>query len=589
MSAEDELPTVPGYEVLSRLGSGGMAHVYLAIQEGIDRRVALKFLSVDRTDPAAYEQFKARFYREARTIGNLNHPGITTVHQFGEHDGRLFLAMEYLAGGDLDGRIRSGAVAPDQCVRWLRDIAEALAQAHEAGVVHRDIKPENLLFDEQGRIKLADFGIARQAEDESNLTKGFVIGTLPYMSPEQMLGSESVDARADLYSLGVLLFEMLTGKQAFPQKQVEAVYLAKLNDPVKLPAELSQYQPLLDKLLAPQPEGRLGDARALISELDKLTRPDTVPTGKPMVNIIIVAAAVVGMLLTVYRLWFASPAGVDAYPVKLSVIPEDSVMYLLPELQVLDKRSRLPAGPYEALAWAQDYEAQRIQFVLPGEELGTATRLRPVRLPEAEEYHHYLDVAADADAERAGAFLSAYPDSPLRDLVRVLARDEALDIPLLEKKAQVGDLAALVTMSEILDQGWAGMAADRQRSMSLARRAADSGYAFAQFHYAIQLLEQGDRLREGTDVLEAAAAQGFFPAQNLLGAGLVEGQWITQDLERGEALLRSAAAQGYREAMYNLSVLLSMGGAERRAEAASLVRRAAELNDPMARSYLEGG
>ncbi len=589
MSGEDELPGVPGYKLLSRLGSGGMAHVYLAIQEGIDRRVALKFLSVDRTDPAAYEQFKTRFYREARTIGNLNHPGITTVHQFGEHEGRLFLAMEYLAGGDLADRIRAGVVAPDECIRWVREIAEALAQAHEAGVVHRDIKPENLLFDEQGRIKLADFGIARRAEDDSSLTKGFVIGTLPYMSPEQMLGSESVDARADLYSLGALFFEMLTGKQAFPQKQVEAVYLAKLNEPVKLPAELARYQPLLDKLLAAQPEARFGDARAFIAELDKLSKPEVAESGRFGVSMVVVAIAAVGLLLTVYRLWFTGPEGSDAYQLKLSVLPEDSSIYLLPELQVLDRRSRLPAGAYEALAWAPAHQARRVRFELPGADDDEAVLLQPVRLPLVEEYHRYLDVAADADAERAEAFLSAYPDSPLRDLVRVLARDEGLDIELLEKKAQVGDLSALVTLSEILDQGWADLAADRQRSMSLARRAADSGYAFAQYHYAIQLLEQGDRVREGTEVLEAAAAQGFFPAQNLLGAGLVEGQWIGQDLERGEALLRSAAAQGYREAMYNLSVLLSMGGAERRAEAASMVRRAAELNDPMARSYLDGG
>jgi serine/threonine protein kinase len=196
---------IPGYTLHRPLGRGGMAVVYLATQDSLNRDVALKILSPS-TDPTAGE----RFLREARIAASLHHPHIVPIHDFGVHEGQAYLAMEYLAGGSV-APLSGERLGPEAALRIVRDIAGALDYAHERGVVHRDIKPDNILRGERGGAVLSDFGIARLIQGESLLTsEGCSVGTPHYMSPEQLRG-EKLDGRSDLYSLGVVLWQLVTG------------------------------------------------------------------------------------------------------------------------------------------------------------------------------------------------------------------------------------------------------------------------------------------------------------------------------------------------------------------------------------------
>ncbi|MBC8875273.1 MAG: protein kinase [Planctomycetes bacterium] len=203
----------PQLEILELLGKGGMGAVYKARQPGLDRLVAVKILPPEvGSDPA----FAERFTREARALAKLSHQNIVSVFDSGEADGQYYFIMEYVDGANLRHVIETGAVKPEEALAIVPQICEALQFAHDAGIVHRDIKPENILVDKQGRVKIADFGLAKllgKAPAEVTLTGSHqVMGTLHYMAPEQMQGAGSVDHRADIYSLGVVFYEMLTGQ-----------------------------------------------------------------------------------------------------------------------------------------------------------------------------------------------------------------------------------------------------------------------------------------------------------------------------------------------------------------------------------------
>ena len=204
---------LPQFEILELLGRGGMGVVYKARQVQLDRLVALKILPpVDALSP----DFVARFTREARALAKLNHPNIVHVHDFGETGGLYYIIMEYVDGANLRQLLQTRKLAPAEALAIVPKICDALEYAHEEGLVHRDIKPENLLIDKKGRVKIADFGLAkllrREPLDMTLTLSGMALGTLRYMAPEQMDKPETVDHRADLYSLGVVIYEMLTGE-----------------------------------------------------------------------------------------------------------------------------------------------------------------------------------------------------------------------------------------------------------------------------------------------------------------------------------------------------------------------------------------
>lgn len=195
----------PQFEILECLGRGGMGVVYKARQKSLNRLVAIKILAPERVkDP----KFAGRFAREAELLAKLNHPHIVTIHDFGETGGLYYLVMEFINGVNLRDLLREGKMAPEQALAIVPPICEALQFAHDHGIVHRDIKPENILLDRDGRVKIADFGIATIAGDASDPS-----GTPAYMAPEQAAHATKIDHRADIYALGVVLYEMLTGER----------------------------------------------------------------------------------------------------------------------------------------------------------------------------------------------------------------------------------------------------------------------------------------------------------------------------------------------------------------------------------------
>src|SRR5689334_9098259 len=203
----------PQLEILECLGRGGMGVVYKARQPKLNRLVALKILPREREQDL---RFAERFLREAQALARLNHPNIVTVYDFGEAGGLYYLLMEFVDGMNLRELLRARPMLPAEALTIVPRICEALQYAHEQGIVHRDIKPENILLDKQGRVKIADFGIAKilgEQQPEVPLTGAQqTIGTPHYMAPEQVEKPASVDHRADIYSLGVVFYEMLTGE-----------------------------------------------------------------------------------------------------------------------------------------------------------------------------------------------------------------------------------------------------------------------------------------------------------------------------------------------------------------------------------------
>jgi len=217
--------TISHYRVLSRLGSGGMGVVYEAQDIRLGRRVALKFLPETM---AQDETALQRFEREARAASSLNHPGICTIYEVEEYDHQPVIVMELLEGKSLKERIREGPISTDEVLEFGTQVADALEAAHAKGIIHRDIKPGNIFIVSSGRVKILDFGLAKvrtaraaeneagevEVEDDSLTQEGVIPGTTPYMSPEQAQ-REEIDARSDLFSLGVVLYELATGQRPF--------------------------------------------------------------------------------------------------------------------------------------------------------------------------------------------------------------------------------------------------------------------------------------------------------------------------------------------------------------------------------------
>ena len=259
------------YAISGPLGSGGMAEVFLARDEELGRDVALKVL---RGAYAADAESAERFRREALSAASLSHPNIVSVFDRGEApDGTSYIAMEYVPGGTLKQRIeRRGPLDPRQALLVAGQIAEALEAAHASGVIHRDIKPQNVLVTASGNVKVTDFGIARAASAASISRTNAVMGTAGYLSPEQALG-RPVDARSDLYSLGVVLYEMLTGEPPFASDNPMAVCMKHVNEAPRPPRERDpqippQTEALVMRLLSKNREDRPQSATELLEDLD---------------------------------------------------------------------------------------------------------------------------------------------------------------------------------------------------------------------------------------------------------------------------------------------------------------------------------
>jgi len=253
---------VPGYRILRRIGEGGMSRVYLAERESDGLQLVLKMLDPRlASDPTS----RARFEREYQIIQRINNEHVVMIFDQGFTASAPWLAMEYFPGGDLQQRIRSG-LGSMSALKILVQIAKALVAIHSAGVVHRDLKPQNIMFRENQRLAILDFGLARELDATSTLTqKGMVMATPLYMSPEQCLG-QLHDERGDLYAAGVILYEMLTGMHVYEGDNASSLAYQHVHGEIpRLPQRLAGYQPLLDRLLAKRPDQRFQSARDLFS------------------------------------------------------------------------------------------------------------------------------------------------------------------------------------------------------------------------------------------------------------------------------------------------------------------------------------
>ncbi len=263
-ATENLPPRFSRYEIIRRLGRGGMATVYLARDPNFEREVAVKVLP---RKALADSRLYQRFLREAQTIASLEHPAIVPVYDFGEENGQPFIVMRYLSGGSLSDRLKAGPLPVEDVVKILKRISGALDAAHAKGIVHRDVKPANILFDQYGEAYLGDFGVARLAETAGVLTGTGAIGTPAYMSPEQIRGGEKIDGRADIYALGIMLFEMLTGRTPFKAETPAQLMMMHLNTPTpSLPKDRSDLSSGINAALiqatAKEPEQRFQNALA---------------------------------------------------------------------------------------------------------------------------------------------------------------------------------------------------------------------------------------------------------------------------------------------------------------------------------------
>lgn len=256
---QSDAPSIKGYRLLHRFSVSDMSSVYLAEPESGGPRVVLKILSRVPDFDDGSDAFD-RFMREYELIASLNHPGIITIHDLGVSDDHAHIVMEHLSGGNLREKIQRG-VREEDARSYLLQIAAALAQIHAVGILHRDLKPGNIMFRADGSLAVIDFGLAKRLKLDAEITgTGEIFGTPYYMSPEQGHGAK-VDVRSDIYSLGVIFFELLTGQKPYIGSSAMGIIYQHRNAPLpQLPEALSAYQVMIDRMLAKRVEDRLDDA-----------------------------------------------------------------------------------------------------------------------------------------------------------------------------------------------------------------------------------------------------------------------------------------------------------------------------------------
>src|SRR3954451_24475156 len=302
----DRMPTGdPGrlfdgrYDLQGKLGAGGMATVWCALDESLGRKVAIKVLAERYAED---EQFVERFRREAQSAAGLNHPNIVAIYDRGEADGTYYIAMEYLEGRSLKEEIvEDGPLPPPKAIDYALQILQALRFAHRNGVVHRDIKPHNIIVGPDGRLKVTDFGIARAGA--SQMTEvGSIIGTAQYLSPEQARGQQ-VRPPADLYSLGVVLYEMLTGRVPFDGDSAVAIAMKHVSENPRPPSQLNpSIPPALEQVVLPalakDPALRYQSADEMAADLERVRRGASVAQETQAFTHVLADAAVTRALAT---------------------------------------------------------------------------------------------------------------------------------------------------------------------------------------------------------------------------------------------------------------------------------------------------
>jgi len=331
--------TLGHYRIVEKIGEGGMGVVYRAHDEQLDRDVAIKTLP---PGALADEASRRRFRKEALALAKLNHPNIEAVYEFGSHGGVDFLVLEYVAGTILADKLKKGALPEKEVAQLGMQLAGALEEAHERGLVHRDLKPRNIAVTPKGQLKVLDFGLAKLLAPESEastadlLSSMEVAGTLPYMSPEQLRGA-SADARSDIYGAGMVLYELAAGKHAFSATSGSAQIDAILNTPPPPPGRLrhdisTSLEQVILKCLQKEPEDRYQSARELLVDLRRLAAGGSAGESSPKRRLprrLSKLAAMVLIILALGASYFASqrfwPRSVAAQRIMLAVLPFDNL------------------------------------------------------------------------------------------------------------------------------------------------------------------------------------------------------------------------------------------------------------------------
>lgn len=394
---------IGSYRILSRVGAGGMGEVYLAEDETLDRKVAIKFLSQEsQTD----EQTRMRLIREAQAAAKLDHPNVCAIHEVGRHEGQSFIVMQYVEGETLAARISSQPMTPADVLDAATQIASAMSEAHSHGIIHRDIKPQNIMLTRRGQIKVLDFGLAKleagqlsdldgrsEVNTQPMLTQpGVIPGTVPYMSPEQLRG-EVLDARSDIFSFGAVLYEMLTCHRPFGGDNQTASITAILNlepSPLTHFAQVPQdLQRIVNKCLEKDRERRYQSAQELTSDLKAVSRsldPDNVATktlvGLPLrstprssrIRWLLAAAALLLIAVTIVMLMPTPARTINS----LAVLPlliddaDPSIEYLgdaIPE-RLINKLAELQSLKVIARASSFKYKGSALDAQEIGKKLG---------------------------------------------------------------------------------------------------------------------------------------------------------------------------------------------------------------------------
>ncbi|HWH42996.1 MAG TPA: serine/threonine-protein kinase [Usitatibacter sp.] len=261
------ISTLGRYRIISEIGQGAMGTVYKAVDPIIDRTVAIKTINLNLSRQEL-EEYEARFQQEIKAAGRLNHPNIVTIYDVGKTESVAYMAMEFLEGAELKDMIASGNLpAPNQVVDIIAQVAEGLWFAHQQDIVHRDVKPSNIMVMRGGIAKITDFGIARLPNSAVKTMTGLILGSPRYMSPEQVIG-KTIDARSDIFSLGVVLYEALTGVAPFDGDNVNAIMYATVNTTPAPPSSISRaVPPMLDLIVAKAMAKQLDDRYQTIKEL----------------------------------------------------------------------------------------------------------------------------------------------------------------------------------------------------------------------------------------------------------------------------------------------------------------------------------
>ncbi|MFH1374138.1 MAG: protein kinase [bacterium] len=315
------------YRIISKIGAGGMGEVYLAEDTKLNRNVALKFLPPHLCQD---EDCRRRFKREAQAAAKLDHPNIAPVYEVGDFKGRPFFAMAHIEGHSLRDTIKQGKLTVSEAIGLTMQICEGLHKAHDSGVVHRDIKPSNIVIDSEGRARILDFGLATVSGEEKLTKTGSTLGTIGYMSPEQVEGKQ-VDLRSDIFSVGVILYEMLTGRRPF-EGDTETAVARSITDATPEPVaryksgETGELQQILNKALSKDSSLRYQHADGMLADLKRLTLIST-PVKKGWLNLWVVwiVLATLVLVLIVWQPWISDTASDKPEKIMLAILPFENL------------------------------------------------------------------------------------------------------------------------------------------------------------------------------------------------------------------------------------------------------------------------